>query len=257
MPNLQTKMQVRDKQDHGWRLVYFLVHFQVVIQVSTPTDTAFNVVFIGELGVGKSSVIQRITGIPIRDINNGTATATTASTPYTAIISSKRYKIWDTPGLGGGNERGAPDRKAEKQLKKLLSDLMRLTALLESFYKTFALGICGGEMPVPAVVVITNLDNQAERDPWWSRNSPAFRKHGMLFCGHACLMSWYSGSTLTFHAYIKIISSGTLSRRGLTYVRQATGKLRCMGSGSDSEKGTAKSSRDETRQKGCRDITRR
>ncbi|KAF9233764.1 hypothetical protein BU15DRAFT_66293 [Melanogaster broomeanus] len=167
-----------------------------------PEDTPFNVVFIGESGVGKSSVIQRITDIPISEINNDAVTVTTASTPYTAIISANRYKIWDTPGLGGGNEGGVQDGKAEKKLKTLLSDLMRtegvhllvfcmrkgrLTALSERFYETFALGVCGGRVPVPAVTVITNLDNQAERDAWWTRNSSAFRRHGMTFCGHACV----------------------------------------------------------------------
>jgi hypothetical protein len=119
-------------------------------------------------------------------------------------ICAKRYQIWDTAGLGEGSEGRVPAKEAEKALKKLLSDLTqsrgvhllvfcmwkgRITTTLEGFYRTFTLGVC--QAKVPAVLVVTGLDDQVEREKWWSRNGTRFEGHGMTFRGHACV-GWAS-----------------------------------------------------------------
>ncbi|KIK91373.1 hypothetical protein PAXRUDRAFT_149640, partial [Paxillus rubicundulus Ve08.2h10] len=160
----------------------------------------YNVVFIGETGVGKSSVIQRIAGTETGTINNDTAGATTLSKASDVTIHAKRYHIWDTAGLGEGSEGRVPAKEAEKALKKLLSDLTqsrgvhllvfcmrqgRITTALEGIYRKFVLGVC--QEKVPAVLVVTGLDVEAEREGWWTRNGAKFEGHGMRFRGNACV----------------------------------------------------------------------
>ncbi|KAF9222608.1 hypothetical protein BS17DRAFT_783129 [Gyrodon lividus] len=171
-------------------------------------DTSYNVVFIGETGVGKSLVIQRITDTPEGgiNINNDGVAATTACQSYGMRIDEKRYQIWDTAGLGEGSEGRVPAKRAEKALKDLLSNLAqtegvhllvfcmragRMTTASKGVYQTFVVGVC--QKKVPALLVVTHLDKQADREIWWTDNGSAIARHEMTFCSYACV-GWTSGN---------------------------------------------------------------
>ncbi|KAH7888328.1 hypothetical protein F5I97DRAFT_680605 [Phlebopus sp. FC_14] len=157
----------------------------------------YNVILIGECGAGKSSLVQSMTGTKVRAHNDATA-GTVKVKDYSTTIQGKQFKIWDTPGLSGGNQ--GTSTQAEANVKELISKLRRsegvhllvfctlggrATRVLENFYSTFFQRVCG--TTVPAVLVVTHLDDRRDREGWWDRNAAAFERMNMTFRGHACV----------------------------------------------------------------------
>ncbi|KAG1848073.1 hypothetical protein DFJ58DRAFT_796765 [Suillus subalutaceus] len=159
-----------------------------------------NVVIFGETGVGKSSIINTLAQQGLAETSNDASGCTSSSDRYPVEISGQRFVMFDTAGLNEGTEGTVPAAMAEKQLKKLLLELMspesdgigllvycvRSTSApraLARAYNMFYAGIC--QKRVPIVVIITALEKETRIENWWDTNREKFESHGMQFAGHA------------------------------------------------------------------------
>ncbi|KAF8438044.1 P-loop containing nucleoside triphosphate hydrolase protein [Boletus edulis BED1] len=158
-----------------------------------------NVVFAGECGTGKSSLINLITGRDIARTSNDTAACTTAVHSYKVSIDGCNLRLWDTPGLDEGSTTCTNSRSSEALVKSLhrlkckrdihlvvycMHGNRAKTALLKH-YETIR-----DTLPptVPIVAVITRLERYQDRmENWWSNNAQELASFGMNFADHACI----------------------------------------------------------------------
>jgi len=100
-----------------------------------------HVALIGVTGVGKSSIVNVLTGKAIAQVDNGVKPCTTKAKGYEVVKADTTYCIWDTRGLNEGKEleKGSLASSwmgqllgfdAESKLKKLLHDKNPDLALL-------------------------------------------------------------------------------------------------------------------------------
>ncbi|KAG2346145.1 hypothetical protein BDR05DRAFT_66499 [Suillus weaverae] len=177
-----------------------------------------NVVFFGESGSGKSSVINAITQTQRAKTSSDATACTFSYQCYAVDISDQSYVLFDTAGLNEGNISAVPAAKAETELKSLLRGLMspgsdgigllvycvrstRAHQALIRNYDLFYSVICRKKVPI--VVVITGLENEADMQAWWHTNAKEFKSRGMHFQDHACVT--------TLHKHIGI--SDVFTRR--------------------------------------------
>ncbi|KAI6044694.1 P-loop containing nucleoside triphosphate hydrolase protein [Pisolithus marmoratus] len=160
-----------------------------------------NVIIFGETGVGKSSLVNLITGSNQAATSSDAVACTERNQQYEVVIDNRNFRIWDTVGLDSGTFKLLPAAFAERPLKRFLSKLFkkgevdllvycvrasRATRALVRHYQTFYSTICKGTVPV--VVVITCLENATgDMDDWWTKNAGKFRNCGLSFTGHACV----------------------------------------------------------------------
>ncbi|KIJ12194.1 hypothetical protein PAXINDRAFT_14965 [Paxillus involutus ATCC 200175] len=168
-----------------------------------------NVVIAGESGIGKSSIINLITGRNVAKTSNDTAACTLQVESYNAHIDGRDFEIWDTPGLEEGSVTAVNARLSEvviqslQQLKRnggihLLVYCMhgnRAKAAILNNYKA----ICSLVPPTtPVVAVITRLERYQDRmEDWWSKNASELSGLGMEFADHACITALADSSRLS------------------------------------------------------------
>jgi len=133
-----------------------------------------SILFIGECGSGKSSLLRLVT--EVRD--EGLFKVGDGSRACTKEIQWSEYTnifFYDTPGVGGGKEGDVTDIRAERRIRQqiLVLDEMQglgLIALVhrrgasfqhsEKVYNTFVRGIFNRNLPV--LLVITHMDPSME-----------------------------------------------------------------------------------------------
>lgn len=107
-------------------------------------------------------------------------------------VEPGEYRIWDTPGLNEGDGGTVPSPKAFDHLVKLVRDhgvnllihCIRGPRLKDIFRVNHDLIwgiICQGKVPI--VVVITGLEDEHDRDVWWTENREEFERRGMKISG--------------------------------------------------------------------------
>jgi len=162
-------------------------------------DDAPNVVIFGETGVGKSSLINMITGAPCASVSSAAVGCTFESVPYDAELSGRKYRLWDTVGLNEGEQGNVSADRAIESLQELVLNLQsggvsllvycirgsRLRDIVKINYDIFSKVICGGQVPI--VIVVTGLENEDNMEDWWTDNAVDFDDRGMRFAGHACI----------------------------------------------------------------------
>ncbi|KAF9225669.1 hypothetical protein BS17DRAFT_666980, partial [Gyrodon lividus] len=163
-----------------------------------------NIVLFGEIGVGKSSVVNLLAGYKVAEISENADPCTQRSQGYEIVLDGKTYCIWDTvgllwPGFGYGGEIDQYEYVTTVQdVNKLISrrsqvDLLlfclrggRVTAWDVRHYGLIHEVLCAGTIPVG--VVFTNLENENILEEWGRRNVPKVQKlFGMKFEGYACV----------------------------------------------------------------------
>ncbi|OAX34718.1 hypothetical protein K503DRAFT_671809, partial [Rhizopogon vinicolor AM-OR11-026] len=162
-----------------------------------------NVVVCGEVGAGKSSLINLIMGSNVAITAAGTAGCTSRYTPYDVMIGEQCFKLWDTAGLYEGSEGVVPAATARKNLTAFLRGLdqaegvhlliycvrgarARAVGALLTNYKIFPSVISDGKVPI--VIVVTCLEDvRPQMEDWWNRNKNELAQLGIQFSGHACV----------------------------------------------------------------------
>ncbi|KAG9316422.1 P-loop containing nucleoside triphosphate hydrolase protein [Chiua virens] len=162
--------------------------------------SSLNIILFGETGVGKSSVINLISGRPIAQTSPDVQGCTMSFKPYTFNVGGRGYHIWDTVGLEepemGVNGYLPAIEQACELIHHLNSqggvDLLlfcirgnRVTATTQSNYRLFYEVLCRSKVPI--ALVITHLERETSMEGWWDRNAESLERYGIKAAGHACV----------------------------------------------------------------------
>ena len=162
-----------------------------------------NVIFIGERGSGKSSIINLVAGHDYAAVSPDTTPCTNHFTTYGVSLWERTYRLWDTPGFNGtrGSQsfwwptrttgsltRFLQERKSHKELDLLVLCVRRGRALqsMSRIYKIF----CSAtrRIAIPVVIAVTHLEKvEPTMEAWWQDNERKLTNLGMVFDGYACL----------------------------------------------------------------------
>ena len=141
-------------------------------------------------------------------VGHGLLGETFRSTIYPVEIHGKTYNLHDTVGLGEHSGGTVDNRKAVRNLYRLLTDLsnsggvnqlifvMKRGRLTDSIHKNYVLfhrGFCDSNVPI--VVVVTGCEGM--EPTWWADNEQSFINAGMLFNGCACVCAYKGIKTNT------------------------------------------------------------
>ena len=175
----------------------------------TPQKSIPNIILFGEIGTGKSSIINVILGSDQAKVGNHLFEETFKSTVYPVKLHGKTYNLYDTIGLGEYRNGTVDYPRAVRNLYRLVTDLsdsggvnlllfvircsQRLTETMHKNYTLIHHGFCDSEVPI--VIVITGCEDVELMDVWWIDNEASFLKAGMLFVGHACVCASKGGRT--------------------------------------------------------------
>jgi len=170
-----------------------------------------NIIFFGESGSGKSSIINMIAESELATVSSSVNGCTFTNTRYPVVIRGTNFNVYDTAGLDEGDNGTVPKQQAIIQLFRLLKSVdtgvnllvfcMRGPRIKEAAHKNWRLFhevICRRQVPI--VLVITGLEQEADMDDWWVRNKGAFQKYGMHPQGAACITA-IRGKRLKSGAY--------------------------------------------------------
>ncbi|KAG6328584.1 hypothetical protein ID866_10505 [Astraeus odoratus] len=156
---------------------------------------ALNVVFAGETGHGKSSLVNIVVGRKVSKVSPDAQAGTNETQPFVAFQDSTMYRIWDTPGFNSGAGSTVSPKKALGSLfKELLSKdgvhllvyCLRVRSAVNMghyrVYKSILSCIC--DVNVPIVAVVTHADEMLEplQDDW-----NVHKGYEMKFANHICL----------------------------------------------------------------------
>ncbi|EIW86065.1 hypothetical protein CONPUDRAFT_140796 [Coniophora puteana RWD-64-598 SS2] len=106
-----------------------------------------NVVIFGETGAGKSSVVNLVLGRDEAPVNSSAIGVTFGAKSYSVDLDGRSVRLFDTSGLDEGDEGSR----------------------------------------VPAIIIITGLENEEPMSGWWTHNKEAFDRYGMFPKDVACV----------------------------------------------------------------------
>jgi predicted GTPase len=169
----------------------------------------YNVVIVGEAGVGKSSLINLALGSSEANVANDVRGVTAGTTCYEwEKNDTEIFRLWDTPGLNDGPGGNVPPKRAEDALRSLLTELHKAGGIhllvfcmrggakvargVKQIYDTI-ISIRDKVSPgVPIVAVVTELERRStlpdvvsSMETWWTRNPDGLSD--LAFSGHACI----------------------------------------------------------------------
>ncbi|KAI6044900.1 P-loop containing nucleoside triphosphate hydrolase protein [Pisolithus marmoratus] len=169
---------------------------------------AHNIVFAGEAGVGKSSLINLLLDQDVSEASNNVLGGTNERKRIIAIQDQNVYRLWDTPGLNEGTRGNVPQRRAAKILESLIKELasadgvhlvvfcFRFTKVpttgLQKVYESVLAALRGIEVPVIAAVTHEDEILQISED-WWNGTEVHRKRKGMTFAAYACVSTLQDG----------------------------------------------------------------
>ncbi|KIJ60903.1 hypothetical protein HYDPIDRAFT_51087, partial [Hydnomerulius pinastri MD-312] len=164
-----------------------------------------NIVLFGESGVGKSSIINMITGTPFAKTSNNVVRRTCQPACYVAKLHSgneiNKINLWETTSLEEGPEETpatdttGPEPKAFLQQLAGFHDLDLLlfcmragkvrNTLVQSYNLVYVESL---ERKVPVALVVTGLERwEGDMHGWWTKHEERLQEHGLVFDAHACV----------------------------------------------------------------------
>ncbi|KAG2337541.1 hypothetical protein BDR05DRAFT_1004948 [Suillus weaverae] len=160
-----------------------------------------NIVIFGEIGAGKSSVINLLAGRQIAHISPDSHRCTLHWTEFRITFENgTRYQVFDTVGLDEPRLQTPEYLSAISNAHSLITALKerggvnlllfcvrggRVTATMQSNYRLFFEFLC--EERVPLVLVVTNLEREVKMEDWYMRNVGHLEKYNIRSAGHACI----------------------------------------------------------------------
>ena len=163
-----------------------------------------HVVFIGEIGSGKSSVINLFADRDCAMVSPDASPCTRDFVSYEVIVDGRSYTLWDTPGTAEYETSGFGIFRQSTRidsLKRFLQERCRLKELdlivfcvrggrphkgMSGVYELLCRGF--RQLAIPVVIVITHLERkQPTMDSWWQDNERRLAELGLVFDEHACL----------------------------------------------------------------------
>jgi predicted GTPase len=172
-----------------------------VPNIDSSSNKHINIVFFGQAGAGKSSLVNLMAEKRVANISSDLRSCTLCWQKYPIQFDGKSYNVFDTVGLEEpqlGIQQYLDDVENAYMLIQQLEreggiDLLlfcmragRLTTTLQTNYRLFHEFLC--EKKVPVVVVITYLETEAnDMDDWWTRNKDTLRERKVHAAGHACI----------------------------------------------------------------------
>ena len=161
-----------------------------------------NILIVGDVGIGKSSLINLISSEQRAATSSGAATCTLHSQEYIVTLEGVEFALYDTVGLHETqrNRRTDDHLDAVHQAYELISRLERsggisllvfcmkggrISITTMQTYNLFVEVLCS--RPVPVAIVVTHLEMFDNMEEWWRENQSAIQEHGLRSVGHACI----------------------------------------------------------------------
>ncbi|KAG2335694.1 hypothetical protein BDR05DRAFT_897936 [Suillus weaverae] len=161
-----------------------------------------NFVIFGEMGVGKSSLVNLIAGKTLAKSSSGAQSCTLESTEYQVTIpdSQLNVNLFDTVGLDSPTMNNANYLDALVKAHELIVSLKnrggvhgllfcikagRVSNTMQQNYRLFFEFLC--QEQVPLALVVTNLENEKNMDDWWTKNKAHIEKSGIVPVTHVCI----------------------------------------------------------------------
>ena len=171
---------------------------------------ARNIIVAGEIGVGKSSLINLVVGAERAVVANDASPVTSTMNYYDWETKSQIFRLWDTPGLLEGLHGSGAQKRAQEALRTLFTDLNEsggvhlliicirgLSRVMTATKRTYDLIMKTRDKfspTTPVVAVITGLEDlsttfDAARamEEWWSNHAGVLSDLDMSFSDHACI----------------------------------------------------------------------
>ncbi|KAG1730252.1 P-loop containing nucleoside triphosphate hydrolase protein [Suillus paluster] len=162
-----------------------------------------NFIVFGEMGVGKSSLINLIAGEQVAKVSPDALSCTLGSTEHQIRVSDPQLNVnlFDTAGLDTPTvDSHTGYLNALVKAHELIVSLKnqggvhgllfcvkgRVTTTTQQNYRLIFEFLCQGQ--VPLALVVTNLENEEESmDEWWTRNQAHFKAYGIDPVTHVCI----------------------------------------------------------------------
>ena len=158
------------------------------------TQDVFNVVIIGQTGVGASSLINTITGVSQAPVSTDVSPCTKSFTAYAFTLNGRSFRLIDSPGFGSFKCPTSIITKALRELDAqfgidLVVNCLRGTrGDANAGYQNYTAIRSAVSDDVPIVAVITCLERYSETmGHWWSTNEADLKARRMVFADHACV----------------------------------------------------------------------
>ncbi|KAG2346144.1 hypothetical protein BDR05DRAFT_907251 [Suillus weaverae] len=171
---------------------------------SAPITSAHpqNFIVFGEMGVGKSSLINLIAGEQVAKSSSGIQSCNLESTEYPIRLSDPQLNVnlFDTVGLDSPTMDSASYLDALVKAHELIVSLKnqggihgllfcikggRVSRTIQQNYRLFYEFLC--QEKVPLALVVTNLENEVNMDDWWTRNKAHVENSGVVPVTQVCI----------------------------------------------------------------------
>ena len=161
-----------------------------------------NILIVGDVGVGKSSLVNLIAGDDRAITSSGAKSCTLHSQEYVVTLDGVEFALHDTAGLheAQGNMKTSDYLDAIHQAYGLISRLERsggisllvfcmkggrISITMQQTYNLFVEVLCNRQVPV--VIAVTHLEMFDDMEEWWRENDGAIKEYGLRSLGHACI----------------------------------------------------------------------
>ncbi|KAJ8597173.1 hypothetical protein M405DRAFT_928237 [Rhizopogon salebrosus TDB-379] len=160
-----------------------------------------NFIIFGEMGVGKSSLVNLIAGKEVAETSRGAQSCTLDSTEHTIRLTDYQFDVhlYNTAGLNEPTMSNANYVDALVKAHKLIQSLQekggihgllfcmrgRMSNTVQQNYRLFYEFLC--QKQVPVALVITGLENEPDMDDWWTQNETHFKTSGIASVKHVCI----------------------------------------------------------------------
>jgi len=173
---------------------------------SSPTNSDIpghrNILIVGDVGVGKSSLINLIADGELAATSDGAKSCTFQSKGYPVTLRGVEFVLHDTAGQheAKGGMKDIEYLNAVHQAYSLISRLEqsggisllvycmrfgRVTIAMQQTYNLFVEVFCNRQVPV--VIVVTHLERYGCMEEWWKKHEKDINDYELKSDGHACI----------------------------------------------------------------------